>query len=176
MQHSRSNSLDRLLDWSLDLLTPDELQVLSRLAVLADGFDLSLAETDRRRIRDKVAKLRFPDPAPCGKTPLMATDLSRSYGSLEIFTAVDLAIDRGSRVVILGFNGAGKTTTMRTISGVRPVAQRARPDRRRWHGARAPGQHQGRWRHGAELKRQNARPRTSFCAPLSACIHKPTKI
>jgi predicted ATPase/class 3 adenylate cyclase len=40
----RQRSLDRLLDWSLDLLNPDELGVLSRLAVLADGFDLSLAE------------------------------------------------------------------------------------------------------------------------------------
>ena len=40
----RQRSLDRLLDWSLDLLRPDELRVLTRLAVLADGFDVSLAE------------------------------------------------------------------------------------------------------------------------------------
>ena len=41
----RQRSLDRLLDWSLDLLGPDELRVLTRLAVLADGFDVSLAES-----------------------------------------------------------------------------------------------------------------------------------
>lgn len=70
------------------------------------------------RASDKVAKLRFPDPAPCGKTPLMASGLSKSYGSLEIFTDVDLAIDRGSRVVILGLNGAGKTTLLRLLAGV----------------------------------------------------------
>ncbi len=40
----RQRSLDRLLDWSLDLLVPDELRVLTRLAVFADGFDVSLAE------------------------------------------------------------------------------------------------------------------------------------
>ena len=40
----RQRSLDRLLDWSLDLLNPDELRVLTRLAVFADGFDVSLAE------------------------------------------------------------------------------------------------------------------------------------
>ena len=34
------------------------------------------------RVADRVAKLRFPTPAPCGKTPLIATGLSRSYGSL----------------------------------------------------------------------------------------------
>jgi ATPase subunit of ABC transporter with duplicated ATPase domains len=70
------------------------------------------------RATDKVAKLRFPDPAPCGKTPLSASGLSRSYGSLEIFTDVDLAIDRGSRVVVLGLNGAGKTTLLRILAGV----------------------------------------------------------
>jgi ATPase subunit of ABC transporter with duplicated ATPase domains len=67
---------------------------------------------------DRVAKIRFPDPAPCGKTPLMATGLSKSFGSLEIFTAVDLAIDRGSKVVIIGLNGAGKTTLLRILAGV----------------------------------------------------------
>ena len=67
---------------------------------------------------DRVAKIRFPDPAPCGKTPLMASGLSKSYGSLEIFTAVDLAIDRGSKVVIIGLNGAGKTTLLRMLAGI----------------------------------------------------------
>jgi ATPase subunit of ABC transporter with duplicated ATPase domains len=70
------------------------------------------------RRHDRVAKLRFPDPAPCGKTPLTAEGLSKSYGSLEVFTDVDLAIDRGSRVVILGLNGAGKTTLMRLLAGI----------------------------------------------------------
>jgi predicted ATPase/class 3 adenylate cyclase len=41
----RQRSLDRLLDWSLDLLGPDELLVLRRLAVVADGFDVTLAES-----------------------------------------------------------------------------------------------------------------------------------
>jgi ATPase subunit of ABC transporter with duplicated ATPase domains len=77
-----------------------------------------LAGLDEVRRHDRVAKLRFPDPAPCGKTPLTAEGLSKSYGSLEVFTDVDLAIDRGSRVVILGLNGAGKTTLMRLLAGI----------------------------------------------------------
>jgi len=70
------------------------------------------------RQSDRVAKLRFPDPAPCGKTPLTASGLSKSYGSLEIFTDVNLAIDKGSKVVVLGLNGAGKTTLLRMLAGV----------------------------------------------------------
>jgi ATPase subunit of ABC transporter with duplicated ATPase domains len=72
------------------------------------------------RQAERVAKLRFPEPAPCGRTPLAAEGLSKSYGSLEVFTDVDLAIDRGSRVVILGLNGAGKTTLLRLLAGVEP--------------------------------------------------------
>ncbi|KOU26125.1 ABC transporter [Streptomyces sp. WM6368] len=84
---------------------------------MAKRADRLLAGLEAVRVSDKVAKLRFPDPAPCGKTPLTAEGLSKSYGSLEIFTDVDLAIDKGSRVVILGLNGAGKTTLLRLLSG-----------------------------------------------------------
>ncbi len=76
-----------------------------------------IAELDAERVADKVAKIRFPTPAPCGKTPLMAKGLTKMYGSLEVFTGVDLAIDRGSRVVVLGLNGAGKTTLLRVLAG-----------------------------------------------------------
>lgn len=76
-----------------------------------------LSDLEEVRKVDRVAKLRFPTPAPCGKTPLSATGLSKSYGSLEVFTDVDLAIDKGSRVVILGLNGAGKTTLLRMLAG-----------------------------------------------------------
>jgi ATPase subunit of ABC transporter with duplicated ATPase domains len=77
-----------------------------------------LAGLEEVRVADRVAKLRFPEPAACGRTPLAASDLSKSYGSLEIFAAVDLAIDRGSKVVVLGLNGAGKTTLLRILAGV----------------------------------------------------------
>lgn len=80
--------------------------------------DRMLASLDDERQVDRVAKLRFPEPSPCGRTPLMASGLSKSYGSLEIFAGVDLAIDRGSKVVILGLNGAGKTTLLRLLAGV----------------------------------------------------------
>ncbi|OBC13515.1 ABC transporter [Mycobacterium sp. 852013-50091_SCH5140682] len=76
-----------------------------------------IAELDAERVADKVARIKFPSPAPCGKTPLVAKGLTKTYGSLEIFTGVDLAIDRGSRVVVLGLNGAGKTTLLRLLAG-----------------------------------------------------------
>ena len=77
-----------------------------------------LAATEGQRAADRVAKIRFPDPAPSGRVPLTAEGLSKSYGSLEVFTGVDLAIDRGANVVVLGLNGAGKTTLLKILAGL----------------------------------------------------------
>ncbi|HQR25665.1 MAG TPA: ABC-F family ATP-binding cassette domain-containing protein [Nocardioides sp.] len=77
-----------------------------------------LAGVEAEHRADRVARIAFPEPAPCGRTPLTAAELSKSYGSLEVFTDVDLAIDRGSRVVVLGLNGAGKTTLLRILAGL----------------------------------------------------------
>ena len=80
-------------------------QMVARAEKLLSGLDAV-------RAVDRVAKLRFP----------------KSYGSLEIFAAVDLAIDRGSKVVILGLNGAGKTTLLRMLAGVdKPDTGRIEP-------------------------------------------------
>jgi ATPase subunit of ABC transporter with duplicated ATPase domains len=104
------------------LAQADKMRAKATKAVAAQNMakraERLLAGIEGERVTDKVAKLRFPDPSPCGKTPLTARGLSRSYGSLEIFTDVDLAIDRGSRVVVLGLNGAGKTTLLRILSGI----------------------------------------------------------
>jgi len=76
-----------------------------------------LAELEPERRADRVARLRLPDPAPCGKTPLAAQGLCKSYGSQTVFENLDLVVDRGSRVAVLGLNGAGKTTLLRILFG-----------------------------------------------------------
>jgi ATPase subunit of ABC transporter with duplicated ATPase domains len=77
-----------------------------------------LAGVSAERAPDRVARIRFPTPAHCGRTPLAAHGLSKSYGSVEVFCGVDIAVDRASRVVVLGLNGAGKTTLLRLLAGL----------------------------------------------------------
>jgi ATPase subunit of ABC transporter with duplicated ATPase domains len=85
---------------------------------MAKRADKLLAGVSADRRSDKVARLRFPVPVHCGRTPLTGQGLTKSYGSLEVFAGVDVAVDKGSRVVVLGLNGAGKTTLLRLLAGV----------------------------------------------------------
>jgi len=100
----------------------DRMRAKATKAKMAHNLDRRAARLreglEEVRRSDRVAKLRFPSPDPCGRTPLAAEGLTKSYGSLEVFAGVDLAIDRGSRVVILGLNGAGKTTLLRVLAGL----------------------------------------------------------
>ncbi|MDR0435929.1 MAG: ATP-binding cassette domain-containing protein [Propionibacteriaceae bacterium] len=104
------------------MATADKLHAKATKAAqahtMARRAEALLNDTERVREKDRVASINLPDPAPAGKTPLTAEGLSKTYGSLEVFTAVDLAIDRGSRVVVLGLNGAGKTTLLRILFGL----------------------------------------------------------
>jgi len=43
------------------------------------------------------------------------------YGNLEVLKGIDLEIEAGQIVALIGANGAGKTTTLKAISGILPV-------------------------------------------------------
>jgi branched-chain amino acid transport system ATP-binding protein len=51
---------------------------------------------------------------------LEVRDLQAGYGPVEVLHGIDLTVDVGEIVVILGANGAGKTTMIRTVSGTIP--------------------------------------------------------
>ena len=48
--------------------------------------------------------------------------VSCAYGSSVVVRNLDLHVDHGEVVALLGANGAGKTTTLLTIAGVLPAA------------------------------------------------------
>ena len=47
--------------------------------------------------------------------------LTAGYGDIQVLFGVDLRIERGEVVALLGANGAGKTTLLRVISGLEPT-------------------------------------------------------
>ncbi|GHB33345.1 ABC transporter ATP-binding protein [Streptomyces viridiviolaceus] len=84
---------------------------------MARRADRLLAGLEPARRAERAARIRLPEPAPCGRVPLGAVALSRSYGGHRVLHGIDLAVDRGSRLVVLGPNGAGKTTLLRLLAG-----------------------------------------------------------
>ncbi|MFF0411252.1 ABC-F family ATP-binding cassette domain-containing protein [Kitasatospora sp. NPDC004745] len=84
---------------------------------MARRADRMLAGLEAVRQADRTARIRLPEPAPCGRTPLGAVGLAKSYAGRPVLAGLDLAVDRGSRLVVLGLNGAGKTTLLRILAG-----------------------------------------------------------
>ncbi|MDQ1492530.1 MAG: branched-chain amino acid transport system ATP-binding protein, partial [Actinomycetota bacterium] len=52
---------------------------------------------------------------------LEVTGLRAGYGRLPVIFGIELTVEEGEIVALLGLNGAGKTTTLRAISGMIPV-------------------------------------------------------
>jgi branched-chain amino acid transport system ATP-binding protein len=50
-------------------------------------------------------------------------DVHVSYGKIEAIRGISFEVDEGEIVTLIGANGAGKSTTLKTISGLRTVAQ-----------------------------------------------------
>ena len=44
--------------------------------------------------------------------------IASAYGKIDAVKGIDLEVERGQIVTLLGANGAGKTTTLKTISGL----------------------------------------------------------
>ncbi|MFD5915937.1 ABC-F family ATP-binding cassette domain-containing protein [Kitasatospora sp. NPDC058201] len=84
---------------------------------MARRADRMLAALEPARRAERTARIRLPDPAPCGRMPLGAVSLAKSYDGRRVLAGLDLAVDRGTRLVVLGHNGAGKTTLLRILAG-----------------------------------------------------------
>jgi ATPase subunit of ABC transporter with duplicated ATPase domains len=93
-----------------------------KMAKRARSWETRVAKLKDQRVELGMAArrvaVRFPQPEASGRTPLRASGLAKAFGHNVVFLDVDVDIDRGERLIIMGLNGAGKTTLLRILAGV----------------------------------------------------------
>ncbi|MBF0178569.1 MAG: ABC-F family ATP-binding cassette domain-containing protein [Magnetococcales bacterium] len=62
-------------------------------------------------------RIRFPVPPACAREVLAIRRLTKGYDGRELFSGVNLTLERGEKVGVVGINGAGKSTLLKLIAG-----------------------------------------------------------
>jgi len=86
-------------------------QVQSRIKMLEKVVRLEVPP-ERKRIH-----FQFPASARSGRMVQELKGVRKAYGDKVVLDKVDLHIERGDRIALVGHNGAGKSTLMRMLSG-----------------------------------------------------------
>ena len=88
--------------------------VQSRIKQL-DKLDIITIPRDEKKIF-----FRFPKPPPASSKVITINNLHKAYGDNIIFDGLDLRIDNGDRIAVVGVNGAGKSTLARIMADQEP--------------------------------------------------------
>src|ERR1700681_234885 len=85
-------------------------QVQSRIKMLEKVVPVEVP-VERKKIH-----FDFPTCGKSGRTVLELKGVRKAYGPLVVFGCIDLHIERGDRIALVGPNGTGKSTLMRMLS------------------------------------------------------------
>ncbi|MDR2177013.1 MAG: ABC-F family ATP-binding cassette domain-containing protein [Treponema sp.] len=88
-------------------------------AAFAQELIKRLDKIERIEIPENLKRISisFPPPPHAGRIALSLEGLGKSYGERRIFSGLDLTLESGERLVVVGRNGAGKTSLLRIIAG-----------------------------------------------------------
>ncbi len=85
-------------------------QVQSRIKQLEKMERIELSSEEHQ------IKFTFPPAPPSGRDVLLVEQVSKEYEGKRIFAEVELLLNRGDKVAVVGVNGAGKSTFLKILS------------------------------------------------------------
>jgi ATP-binding cassette subfamily F protein 3 len=86
------------------------VQVQSRIKQLAKIERIEVDEVDNSHL-----SLKFPPAPRSGDFPVIADNVSKTYGTHTVFSGATFTIKRGEKVAFVGKNGEGKSTLVKCI-------------------------------------------------------------
>jgi ATP-binding cassette, subfamily F, member 3 len=86
-------------------------QVQSRVKQL-EKMELIELSDDESQI-----KFRFPPAPSSGRDVIVIEGLTKSFGEMQVFSGVEVILNRGDKVAVVGVNGAGKSTFLKIVAG-----------------------------------------------------------
>lgn len=80
-------------------------------------IDRIKAEMVPPEAEEKSVTFRFPDPKPTGNEVIVLKELAKAYGNTPVFDGLNLLVQKGQCVCIIGENGCGKSTLLKILVG-----------------------------------------------------------
>ncbi len=87
---------------------------------MAASREKMLARIERIKkpaVGDRAMRIRFGKAERTGRLAVVAQGLSKQFGTKLLFNQLDLVLERGERLGVVGPNGSGKTTFLRIVTG-----------------------------------------------------------
>ena len=95
-------------------------QVQSRVKML-DKLENIEAPTEQNH----AMNLRLPQPNRSPLNVASCRNVTKHYGNIEVFNNMDMVVERGQKIGLVGHNGAGKSTLLKMLAGVEAVTSGA---------------------------------------------------
>ncbi len=86
-------------------------QVQSRVKQLEKLERIELSETERS------VRFSFPPAAPSGRDMFTMKNIRKSFADKQVFAGINLNLQRGDKLAVVGVNGAGKSTLLKIMAG-----------------------------------------------------------